>query len=217
MQEPMDSHPANDRINEVVRSVQAPDALRARIAAERDRTLVRRTVVKRMKLTGAMAAVAATLGIVVGLASLGGDDAPSPLSAAALATRGPDPAAGKPAVNPDDPRQLAAAVDGVTFPVFPWKVTGQRTDSLAGRDTQTVYYEDPHGVRLGYTIVAGDALPWPEGARRVVHDGVEVWVSHGGGRIMAFWRERGHTCVISAPESVPEDRLVGLASADYVS
>ncbi|MCW2990727.1 MAG: hypothetical protein JWM73_1321 [Solirubrobacterales bacterium] len=217
----MDSHPAYDSLHDVVRSVQAPEALRARIDAERDRTLVRRMVVKRMKLTGAMAAVAATLGIVVGLASLGGGSDPSPLAAAALATRGPVPGAGAPAVDRANPRRLAAAVDGVSFPVWsdrvPWKATGQRTDELDGRHTQTVYYDDPGGVRLGYTIVAGDALPWPDGSRRVTRHGVEVRVTRRDGRILAFWREHGHTCVISAPDSVPEARMVDLASADYLS
>jgi hypothetical protein len=30
---------------------------------------------------------------------------------------------------------------------------------------------------------------------------------------MAFWREHGHSCIISAPEGVPEDRMILLASS----
>lgn len=219
MGELMEPTPGYDRIAQVVRSVEAPDALRARIVAERDRTLVRRMVVKRFKLAGALSAVAACLGIAVGLVSLGaGGGAPSPLSAAALVTRGPVDAA--PGVAADNPRRLAASVDGVSFPVwkgqFPWSASGRRGDELEGRDTETVFYDSPDGTRLGYTIVAGEALPWPEDARRVVRNGVEVWSLQRDGRTIAFWREHGHTCVISAPDSVPEERVIELASSSYV-
>lgn len=215
----MDPTPGYDRIRDVVQSVEAPATLRARIDAERDRTLVRRLVVKRLKLAGALSTAAACLGIAVGLASLGGDDGatPSPLAAAALATRGPDGPA--PGVDPADRHRLAASVDGVAFPVwkdrFPWAASGARSDELSGRDTRTVFYDTPGGVRLGYTIVAGDALPWPDGSRKVVRNDVEVWTLHEDGRVIAFWREHGHTCVISAPDSVPEDRMIALASAGY--
>jgi hypothetical protein len=220
MEDPMGSHhPDHDPLTEVVRSVRAPDALRARIDAERDRTLVRRMVVKRMKATGALAGVAACLGIGVGLASLGGDGgSPSPLAAAALATRPAQDAA--PRTDGGDRHLLAASVDGVAFPVwsdrFPWKASGQRTDELEGRRTTTVFYKSPQGVELGYTIVAGDALPWPEDSRRVDRNGVEVWVAHRDRRVVAYWREHGHTCVISAPDSVPQERMVALASAGHV-
>ncbi|MFL5844677.1 MAG: hypothetical protein ACJ762_08290 [Solirubrobacteraceae bacterium] len=201
-----------------MRSVRAPDALRARIAAETDRTLVRRTIVKRMKLSGALAAAAACLGIVVGLASLGGSDDPSALAAANLATRGAVAAA--PAVDPANGKVLTARVDNVSFPVwadrFPWKAKGIRTDELEGRKTTTVFYDDPQGVRLGYTIVAGEALDWPQDSRRVVRNGIEVRTTTQDGRIVAFWREHGHTCVISAPDTVPEDRMITLASSGYV-
>jgi len=45
----------------------ASAALRQWVQDERDRTLIRRMVIKRMKLTGVLAGVAAVLGIVVGL------------------------------------------------------------------------------------------------------------------------------------------------------
>lgn len=217
MQEPMDSPPEYDRIEAVMTSVEAPHALRERIAAERDRTLIRRVVVKRMKRSGALAGVAAVLGASLALlAPSGGSPAPSPLDAAALATRGS--VASAPLPSGADPRLLAVRVAGVPFPVwaerFPWKPSGQRTDGLGDRTTLTVFYDNPDGVRLGYTIVDGKALKWPEGARTVVRNGVEVHLLRHQGRVIAFWRERGHTCVISAPESVPEDRMVTLASAD---
>jgi len=222
MGEPMETTPEYDRIHAVMTSTatEAPAALRDRIAAERDRTLVRRTVVKRMKLTGTMAAAAAVLGVAVALVAPGHPSVPSSLDAAALATRGA--VAGAPLHDPVHPHLLRVAVAGVPFPRweerFPWRPSGQRTDAIGDRVTMTVYYDDPRGVRLGYTIVDGDALPWPDGARRVVRNGVDVRVLRGHGRVVAFWRVHGHTCIISAPESVPDTRMIALASArTYVS
>lgn len=217
----MEPDPDYDRILSAMHAVDAPDGLRRRIAAERDRTATRRLVVKRMKLTGGLAAVAAALGIVVGLASSGDRvNGPSALEAAALSSRGP--VSGPPRVSAEDPRRLQVRVGGVPFPTwsgqFPWRASGQRTDMLEGRRTATVYYDGPADARLGYTIVDGDALPWPEDGRTVVRDGVEIHVARREGRVVAFWREHGHTCVISAPESVPADRIVTLATSDdYLS
>ena len=91
-------------------------------------------------------------------------------------------------------------------------------DELEGRTTQTVYYDDPAGVRLGYTIIDGEPLAWPEGAKVVTRHGVPVHLVHQDDRVIAVWRAHGHTCVISAPDSVPESRMVALASADdYVA
>ncbi len=223
MEEPMESPPEYDRIQAVMTSARtaAPAALRERVAAERDRTLVRRTVVKRMKLTGVMAGAAAALGVAVGLvAPAGHSSAPSPLAAAALATRGA--VAGAPQRDLAHPHLLRVAVDGVPFPRWeersPWRPSGQRADAIGGRTALTVYYDDPRGVRLGYTILDGAALAWPEGARRVVRNGVEVRVIRGHGRVAAFWRVHGHSCIISAPDTVPDGRMIALASArTYVS
>jgi hypothetical protein len=209
--------PGYDRILSAVRSVQAPAALRERVAAERDRTVVRRMVVKRMKLTGALAGLAALLGIVVGLAASGGPGAPSALDVAAVAAR--DAVAAAPARSAGHPQLLEARVEQVSFPVwsdrFPWRASGRRSDEIDGRETTTVFYDGPRGLRLGYTIVAGDALDWPEGARRVVRNGVELRTMRRDGRVIAVWRDHGQTCVISAPDAVPEGRIVALASAPY--
>lgn len=213
----MDPNSQYERIEAVVRSVEAPAALRERIAAERDRTLIRRMVIKRMKLTGALAGAAAVLGIVVGLASLGGPSSdPSSLDAARFASL--QPVASAPERDRSHPALLKAKVDHVTFPAwenrFPWKASGQRSDEIDGREAMTVFYDNPDGVRLGYTIVEDEALPWPEGARQVVRNEVDIRVLRRGGRVLAFWRVEGQTCIISAPGSVPEDRILALASYD---
>lgn len=211
----MDPHPRYERVEAVVASVEAPAALRERIAAERDRTLIRRMVVKRMKLTGVLAGGAAVLGIAIGLLSLAGQEDTSALDAARLAAR--PPVAGPPAVDPQQPKLLRAAVGDVTFPSwegYDLAVTGRRSDEIGGRDAVTVFYEDTGGVRIGYTIVDGEALPWPDGAELVKRNGVDVHVLRRDGRVLAFWRADGQTCIISAPGAVGEDRVVALASYD---
>ena len=63
------------------------------------------------------------------------------------------------------PAVLAEEVEGVPFPnlrpEFGWRPAGARADELDGRDTRTVFYER-RGERIGYTIVAGDAIDPPE-------------------------------------------------------
>lgn len=206
--EPMD--PSYERILEAVHAEQAPPGLREHVVAERDRTLVRRMVVRRMKLTGALAAAAAVLGIVVGLATSGGGGASGPTAFEAAAPGALAPTAAAPAAAGDT---LRAAVDGVAFPRWPgWAASGQRTDRISGRETRTVFYERG-GVRVGYTIVAGEALDWPGGERRMTSGDTEVRTVRRDGRMLVFWREAGHTCIVSAPDTVPVDRL--LALVDY--
>lgn len=199
-----------DRILETVQAERAPARLREHVAAEHDRTLVRRMVVKRMKLTGVLMAGAAALGIAVGLAASGGGSgaAPAPLEAAAPGALASTEAA--PAVRGDT---LNASVDGVAFPRWPgWAATGQRTDVVSGRDTRTVFYERG-GSRVGYTIVSGAPLEWPDGARRTTAGGTEVRVVKRAGRTFVFWRQGGRTCIVSAPADVPEQGLLELV--DY--
>jgi lipoprotein-anchoring transpeptidase ErfK/SrfK len=173
-----------------------------------------------MKLTGLLAGGAAVAGATLALLAPSGNGGPSTLQVAAVGTR--PPIAGAPAVDRSHPHLLQAVEAGIPFPRwserFPWKASGERTDSVGGRTTLTVYYDDPGGTRLAYTIVDGAALAWPGGSRAVVHRGVEVHVVHAQGRVIAAWREHGHSCVISAPDSVPEQHMIDLASArSYVS
>lgn len=217
----MDHDPDYDRALALIASVEAPLGLRERVVGERERHAVRGLVVRRLKLSGAMAGVAAALGVALALVAPSGHDpaAPGAPQIAALAVRGPTAPA--PAVDSAHPELLRKHVADVAFPRwsdhFPWTASGARSDVVAGRDTTTVYYDDPRGVRLAYTIVAGAALPWSPGSRTVVSNSVEVHVSRGGGRVVAEWREHGHSCVISAPDSVPQGRMVLLASHDYAT
>jgi hypothetical protein len=210
----MSSQPDIERIRAAIENVEAPAGLRSRIAAEHAARSSPRVVLRhRMRVTGALAAAAAVAGVVVALVVPA--DAPSVLQAAALAANGPTAPA--PPRDPAHPGALRLAVDGVAFPTwkdrYPWRPAGQRSDTIDGRHTATVFYEGD-GRRLAYTIVAGHALGWPSGSRRVVRNGVEVHVYTRSGRVVATWREHGHQCVISAPQSVGERAMVALASAD---
>jgi hypothetical protein len=216
MQDPMHDDPAYDQIRAAIASVEAPHGLRERVATERDRTHTRRLVVRRIKLSGMLAGGAAVLGAALALlAPAGSAGPPSSLQVAALASRASLAAA--PAVDRVNPRLLDVSEAGVPFPRwserFPWKASGRRADTIDGRQTTTVFYAASTGERLAYTIVGGAALKWPAGSRTVVRDHVEVHVLHQGNRVIAVWRQLGHTCVISAPESVPDGTMVDLAVA----
>jgi len=192
----------------------APLALRERIEADRRRLATRAAVGRRLRLGGPLAAVAAVAGIVVGLLVPGGDGGPTVLEAAGLGVK---PAvAAAPAVRKNHPETLVASVGGVRFPAWGedlrWSASGWRSDELDGRKAQTVFYKSRRGARLGYTIVDGDALPWPKDSKTVVRRGVAVHLVRRGDRLIAAWRVDGRTCVISAPATVSESRIVGLAS-----
>ncbi len=120
----------------------------------------------------------------------------------------PYPRGGQPAL-------LSARAAGVDFPNWApthgWTATGARRDTVDGRATETVYYEH-QGHRIAYTVVDGEPLPIPDGAERVVHDGVEVALvrGHDGERFAVFERG-GRTCVLSG-HVISESTLVDLAS-----
>jgi hypothetical protein len=198
---------------EAVRAVEveAPARLRARVDAERaPRTRPPRPA--RLALAGGFAAAVAVaiLALVTGLPE--GAGGPSVAQAAVLAAR---PAAGPaPDRLADHPALLAADVEGVAFPSwddeFAWRAGGRRDDRLKGRDTTTVFYVKD-GKRIGYTIVGGDALPVPEGARPARRGDVRLHVFEQGERTIVTWQRRGRTCVLSAV-GVPAETLLKLAA-----
>jgi hypothetical protein len=159
--------------------------------------------------TAAVAVGAAVLAIVV----LPGGGEPSVTDAAAIAELpATEPA---PAAEPDQPALLAANFEGLSYPdwqaEFGWRAVGERTDELDGRDSHTVFYENADGARIGYTIVAGDALPDPPGAERSVVDGVELAAFGADGANGVTWLRDGHSCVL-AGEGVERSTLLELAA-----
>jgi hypothetical protein len=111
--------------------------------------------------------------------------------------------------------ELAAAVDGVSFPYWQerlgWRSTGTRTDRVGGRVITTVFYASRRGGEVGYAIVGG--LPAPEVSGGVVawRGGTRYRLSHAGGAPVVTWLRGGHLCVVSG-RRVSAATLLELAS-----
>ena len=122
--------------------------------------------------------------------------------------------AAAPMESPRENGTLAAAVEGVSFPYwedrFGWRSTGTRTDRIAGRTVQTVYYGD-HGRRIGYAIVGGSGSPHVTGGRTVMIAGRPYTVSTVNGHPVITWLRDGHLCVVSG-RGVDSATLLRLAS-----
>jgi hypothetical protein len=173
-----------------------------------------RSAARRLVPVGALLAAGALIVALV-LAS-SGSSTPTVRQAALLALR--------PATlpSPAESRQrrgvLVRSVDGIPFPywkhVLGWRTSGARTDQIAGRTATTVFYTPtaPAGgpARVGYTILAGDALPLPN-APIITRRGVHFRVLTDEGATVLTWRRSGHTCILAA-RGVPAATLAHLAS-----
>ena len=165
-------------------------------------------------LTGGAVAAAAAIALALVLVLPGGlSGGPSVADAAALAVARPNQAA--PAAVPGTPQLLRAQVEHVPFPnyaaKFGWRPVGARQDDLAGRDATTVFYAKG-GRTIAYTIVSGDPLDPPGGARSTTRGGVEYRTFRTGGRTAVTWERGGHTCVLSGTTGAPAELL---ALADW--
>ena len=194
----------------------APLALRERIEADRARAAqnggARRSrglLGKLVPAAGLLAAVVVALVLV-----LGGSSAPSVLATASLATRGPVLPA--PAEDESNETVLKTSMDGVPFPYwggsFKWEAVGARDDKIEDRSAKTVFYDNPKGARAAYTILGGDTIDVPSGASQKDMNGVKLFITTDNGRRIVTWTRNGHTCVLSAPVSVPEPKLLQLAA-----
>ena len=197
-----------------VAETRAPHALRERIEADRARARRVRSRHHGLRVLAGGLAVALLALAVTLVAAPAGDEAPTVGAVVRLGDR----AATDPAPAPGARRgTLRASVGGVAFPDWDeedWPATGARADEVSGRDTRTVFYRTRDGARSAYTIVDGEPLDEPDGARVHTVDGVEYRVVRDAGETVVVWEEGGHTCVLSAPSGVPEDRLVELAAWD---
>ncbi len=187
--------------------VQASPALRGRISAAASPRPARRRLVLRGAVAGALAAAA--LAVVLLIPS--GNGGATVVETARLSER---PAGGAVGVDPANSRLLAANVEGVPFPnwrgEFGWRQAGTRSDDLDGRTARTVFYQHG-GRRIAYTIVSGDGIPAPDGARPETRNGVHFhFLADGGRRVVTWWRN-GRTCVVSSAD-VGGHQLLALAS-----
>jgi hypothetical protein len=194
----------------------APLALRERIEADRARAgqnggarRSRGLLGKLVPAGGLLAAAVVALVLV-----LGGSSAPSVLATASLATRGPVLPA--PAEDEAHGTLLKTSMEGVPFPYwggsFKWEAVGARDDKIEDRSAKTVFYDNPKGARAAYTILGGDTIDVPSGASEKDMNGVKLFITTEKGRRIVTWTRKGHTCVLSAPVSVPEPKLLQLAA-----
>ena len=137
------------------------------------------------------------------------------LATASLATRGPV----LPAPAEDElQRHRAQDLDARACPSptgavpFKWEAVGARDDKIEDRAAKTVFYDNPKGVRAAYTILGGDTIDAPSGASEKDKNGVKLFITTDKGRRIVTWTRNGHTCVLSAPVSVPEPKLLQLAA-----
>src|ERR1700722_20011134 len=111
--------------------------------------------------------------------------------------------------------ELAASVDGVTFPYwgahFGWHATGKRTDTIDGRIVTTVFYAGSQGRRVGYAIVGGSARTQLSGGVVSRRDGVPYRLLTVNGVPVVAWMRGGHLCVVSG-RGVAGATLLRLAS-----
>jgi hypothetical protein len=176
--------------------IPAPESLRRRIETERSRSRTRLRA-PRLAFGGALAGAAAAILLALLLVSSGGGG-PTVAEAARLAKLPATQASVS--VDPANRKVLVAAVDGVQFPNlhanFVWKQAGERSDRLDGRSTRTVYYSRDE-QRIGYTILAGDPIDPPAGARTRIQNGVRLNTATEGGQAIVTWQRGGRTCVLS--------------------
>jgi hypothetical protein len=191
----------------------APLALRERIEADRARAAKPARSRRLRALLPAGGLVAAAVVAVVLIAG-GGATAPSVLATASLAAGGPVLPA--PAEDTSNQHVLKASMQGVPFPYwgdsFQWEAVGARDDKIEDRQAKTVFYDNPKGARAAYTILGGDTIDAPSGAHEKDMNGVKLYITTDKGRRIVTWTRNGHTCVLSAPIKVPEEKLLQLAA-----
>jgi hypothetical protein len=190
--------------------LQAPASLRSRLATKA-RAPSRGKARRRLALGGALAGAAAAAILAAVLVLSSGSGAPTVVEAARLSEQ---PPTGAVAVDPSNPKLLAADVEGVAFPhwskKFGWRQSGIRSDGLGDREARTVLYEHA-GKRIAYTIVSGERIAAPSDATTTRRNGVNLHSLADRGRRLVTWWRNGRTCVLSTSD-VSDRELLKLAS-----
>jgi hypothetical protein len=202
-----------------VADTQAPQSLRE--AIERDRERAREAPKasfwrRHLRVLAATATATGALAIV-GVAIQGGGDNAAPTLADVQAAARLEATRPAPAPEGGDPPILAARVGAISFPdwrkSFDWRAVGSREDNISGRTVKTVFYRNPHGARLGYSVVAGEPLREHPPGRKVTRAGNAYHVARTGEHTFVTWTQQGHTCTIVASSTVPAASLVDLAAS----
>jgi hypothetical protein len=210
-------------VSAAVAATEAPHSLRESIERERERAAVSpprasfwRRNTRVLAATGSAVAVAAVLAGIVAV-NQGGSGSSAPTLSAVEATARLEPTGPAPAPNGGDPPVLAARVGPIPFPdwqqKFGWKAVGAREDEVSGRTVKTVYYRNPDGARLGYSIVDGEPLLERPPGHAVTREGNTYHVANAGEHTVVTWTQQGHTCTFVASSTVPEANLVELAAS----
>lgn len=178
--------PIGEAIREAAQTVHAPLSLRESVARPRPR----RRPVRWVFALGSGAIAAAVIVVVL---SLGGGPSVQDVAQAALNA----PTQPAPAVQG---HYVDASIAGIQFPEyetdFGWKAIGARRDTVDGRDALTVIYTKG-GTGVHYTVVDGDRLPTPDGAKVVDAQGTPVALKRDGDVLTASWEVDGHTCILA--------------------
>lgn len=226
MSEPRQPTPTESELVEFLQSVdvRAPEELHGRVdeliaaRSRRGRPTGVRRASSRRPLFGARLAAAISLAtvMIVALAVALGGGGGSTLGVGQAAQLTLRPAtAPAPAPAESGQAQLAASVDGVSFPYwqdhFGWRATGARSDLLDGRAVTTVFYQGAGGRRIGYAIVAGTPPPAPRGEVVASRGGVPYRLLSVNGVHVISWLRDGRLCVVSG-RGIDSATLVRLAS-----
>jgi len=202
-----------------VADTQAPQSLRESIERDRERARAapKASFWRRnwRALTATATATAAL--VIVGVAIQSGTESAAPTLAEVQAAARLDATQPAPAPKGGDPPILAARVGAISFPdwqkSFGWRAVGAREDEISGRTIKTVFYRNPDGARLGYSVVAGEPLREHPPGREVTRAGNAYHVARTGEHTLVTWTQQGHTCTILASSTVPDARLVDLAAS----
>jgi hypothetical protein len=211
-----DTEPLGNAIRAAVADVRAPAPLRVRIEAEREARHARRRRMPVVAVAGAAAVMACSAVLVLVIGVLGGEadrfEGPTMALAANAALR---PATGAaPEEDERNPVLVRAGINGLRFPYwddeFGLKATALRRETIGGRRAMTVVYGG-RGQRIGYTIVAGAAIPVPDDAQAVRRGSLPLAVFQRSGATIVTWRRSGHTCVLASRQADAR-RLLQLAA-----
>jgi hypothetical protein len=190
-----------------------PPPLRAALATAATAPAARRRDWSWIATRVAAPVTAAAVLVAVIVVLLAGS-APAPTVAEAARLTALAPTAPAPPRDADRPELLDAQIAGVTYPEwddeFEWRAVGQRSDTVGGRRTRTVFYHHTHHT-IGYTIVSGEPLEPPPDAERFVVDGMPILAYKDGPRDVVVFERGGRTCVL-AGEVHRRSTLLELAS-----